>query len=183
MKQFAARVQVLGAAGERVAAADPDLFRQIGAASRMSWLPVELNVRMIDALYGTLGPQRAREFQSDQITSQFGTPLWRSFVEGGVRLLGLEPGMMVRWLPAAIGLIFRDCGGWSVERGDESSAVLCAFDLPRLLATHPHWLDSVAGGIHAMFILCKTSGETEVAELDAARGTARIAVRWKPVVS
>jgi len=183
MKQFAARVHVLGAAGQRVVAADPGLFREIDASSRMSWLPVELNVRMIDALYGALGPRRAREFQSDQITSQFGTPLWRSFVEGGVRLLGLDPGDMVRWLPSALGLIFRDCGGWSIERGDGSSAVLCAWGLPPVLSAHPHWLDSVAGGIHALFILCKTSGETELAQVDAGQGAARIVIRWKPAVS
>lgn len=180
MKQFAERVRLLGAASEPVVASDPELFDAIDRAGRMSWLPVELNVRLIDALYTGLGPARAREFQADQITSQFATPLWRGFIEGGVRLLGLDPAILARWIPRALGLIFKDCGIWTLERRDETSALLRVRGLPPALVEHPHWLDSVSGGVYALFILCKTSGETRVVDVDAERGQAGIALQWKP---
>ena len=180
MKQFAGRVLLLGSRAERVVELDPELFEAIAAAGRMTWLPAELNLRMIDAPYAGLGPRRAHAFQAEQISAQLGTPLWRSFVEGGVRLLGLDPGVLARWLPPALGLIFRDCGTWTVEHGGSESLDLVVRDLPELLGAHPHWLDSVSGGVHALFMICKTTGETEVTEVDAAAGTARIAMRWKP---
>ncbi len=182
MKQFAGRVLLLGSRAERVVELDPELFEAIEAAGRMTWLPVELNVRIIDALYAGLGPRRAHEFQAEQISAQLGTPLWRGLVEGGVRLLGLDPGVLARWIPPALGLIFRDCGTWTVERTGSESVALCVRGLPEVLGTHPRWLDSVAGGVHALFMICKTTGETEVTEVDAAAGTARIAIRWKPVL-
>ncbi len=181
MKQFAARVKLLGDAGETVRAADPELFEEIEAAGPLSWLPVELNVRMIEALVAGLGPLRAHEFQGDQITSQFSTPLWRGFVEGGIRTLGLDPAALSRWIPNAIGLIFKDCGQWSVEILSETSAALHVRWLPPELGANRRWLDSIGGGIHALFILCRTSGETRVTDVDPDRGSARIELRWKAV--
>ena len=180
MKQFAAQVRTLGVVADDVIAADPELFQAIGAAGRMTWMPIEINLRMVDALYTVLGVERARRFQADQISRQFDTPLWRTFVEGGVRLLGLDPGALVRWLPRALALMFRDCGIWTVERDDETSAAMIGRHLPEVLVAHPHWLDSVAGGIHALFVLCNTSGETRVRECEPALGQARITIGWKP---
>ena len=100
-----------------------------------------------------------------------------------MRLLGLDPGTLARWLPAALGLIFKDCGAWNVERAGSHSVELRVHGLPRLLGAHPHWLDSVSGGIHALFMICKTTGETEVTEVDPEAGSARIAIAWKPAVA
>jgi len=181
MKQFAARVKQLGARGEAVVAGDPDLFERIEAASRLGWLPVELNVRMIDALILGLGPRRAHDFQEEQITSQLSTPLWSTFVEGGIRLLGLDPAVLSRWLPNAVGLIFRSCGTWTVERQSESHVTVHVRGLPPALTGSSRWIESVSGGFHALFVLCRTTGEAHVAEQDLETGTARIELHWKPV--
>jgi hypothetical protein len=182
MKQFAARVELLGAPGEEVVAADPELFAEIEAASRLSWLPASLNVRMIDALVKGLGPKRAHQFQADQITSQFSTPLWRGFVEGGIRTLGLDPAALSRWIPNALRLIFKDCGEWRVERLGETSATLHARWLPDDLTQGSRWIESIAGGTNALFILCRTSGEATVVHFDPETGAARIELHWKAVV-
>jgi len=181
MKQFAARVRQLGARGEAVVASDPDLFERIDGASRLGWLPVELNVRMIDALILGLGPRRAHEFQEEQITSQLSTPLWSTFVEGGIRLLGLDPAVLSRWLPNAVGLIFKNCGTWTVERRSNTNSTVHVRGLPPELTGSPRWIESVAGGFHALFVLCRTSGEARVVENDLVAGTARIELDWKPV--
>lgn len=180
MKQFAAQVRELGADGERVVASDPELFAELDEAWRMTWLPIETNVRMVDALYGTLGTARTRTFLADQIGAQLDTPLWRSFVEGAVRLLGLDPGSLSRWLPQTLALVFRSCGSWNVGREGEAAAVLRGENVPRVLVVHPHWADSVAAGLHALFSLCKTSGEAHVEERDPQTGLIRISLRWKP---
>ena len=179
MKQFAARVELLGAPSEKVVAADPELFTKIDAAGRLSWLSAELNVRMIDALEKGLGPKRAHEFQADQITSQFSTPLWRGFVEGGIRTLGFDPAVLARWIPSALRLIFKDCGEWSVERLSDTSAALHARWLPTELTQGRRWLESIASGIHALFILCRTTGETHLIRFDPETGSARIELHWK----
>jgi hypothetical protein len=181
MKQFASRVLLLGTRGEAVVAADPGLFEEIEAASRLSWLPAELNVRMIHALVEGLGAQGCHDFQGEQIAAQLSTPLWRGFVEGGIRTLGLDPASLARWLPNALGLIFKDCGRWSVEDLAENGAALDARELPVELIASPRWVESIAGGVHALFIMCQTSGETKVARFDRDAGSARIELRWKPV--
>lgn len=181
MKQFVARIELLGDASEPVLRADPELFAGVREASRMTWLPVEWNVRLVDALNHGLGRQRCHDFLTDQLTSQFTTPLWRGFIEGGIRTLGLDPAVLSRWIPAAMKLMFKDCGTWSVERLTETSAAVLARDLPPPLLQGRRWIDSVASGICALFILCRTSGEARVAAFDVDAGTARIELHWKAV--
>lgn len=134
MKDIAAALGRLGGGGERVRAADPELIREIEDAPRSAWLPVSMNVRWVAAVETAHGWPHALEFLAARVKEQFGNPLFRSFVEGGVRVLGLEPGSLVRLLPRGLSIVFRDCGEWSAVRTSDTSSELRAAHLPKELA-------------------------------------------------
>jgi hypothetical protein len=179
MKNFAAAVDRLGASGTRVQQADPELFQAIEDASRLSWMPVEWNVRMVHALHRALGAERTHAFLSQMIHSQLDTPMWRGFVQGAVRLLGLDPGSLAKWLPHAYGIMFRHCGQWSAHRDDVDEARFEVRDLPESLAQDRLWLGSIRSGLYALYQLCGTQGEAELAEVDEESGRVRFRLTWK----
>jgi len=173
---------VLAASGRLtdLEAADPVLVREVAAASRMSWLPVALNVRMVEALTARLGEERGIALLADCVFRQFDTPLWKSFIGAALRLLGSEPGALGNWLPEAFSLVFRGCGRFSVERSGEHALTLRIDDLPATLAAQRLWLRSLATGMTPLFTLCGVSGSSRLDEVNLAARSARFVLSWKP---
>jgi hypothetical protein len=180
MKDIAASLAQLGDAGKRMLAADPELFAAIDAAPRSAWLPIALNVRWVEAVERVFGWPAALDFLAARVRDQFGNPLFRVFVEGGVRLFGLDPGALVRLVPRGLSIAFRDHGEWSAVRTSETSIELRASALPKELAASARWIESIGGAALAMFALCEVSGSVRLAEHRAAEGRAVIEARWSP---
>jgi len=179
MKDVAEALSRLGAQGAAVRAADEALFRELEASPRAAWLPVSMNVRWVEAVCRAFGWPAALDFLAARVSEQFGNPLFRSFVEGGIRLFGLNPGALLRLIPRGLAIVFRDCGEWTAVRTSETSMELRGAALPSELAAHPHWVESIGAGAIAMLALCRTSGDVRLAEHDARLGRAVIEVRWR----
>lgn len=180
MKNVLAALERMGAEGEAVRAADPELFAEIRRAPRLEWLPIAWNVRLVEAVEGALGPGRGLELLTACIHAQLDAPLWKHFTQGAVRLFGLRPDALVRWLPRAFGVVFRNCGEWRVARTGEGAARLEVRDLPPELATQRRWIESMAAGCDALFLLCRVRGSTRLVEHDPAAGSAGFELRWEP---
>jgi hypothetical protein len=178
MKNLFATLATLGRLGP-VEAADPDLVQEIDAASRLSWLPVSLNVRTVEAMAACFGEQRGIELLAECVYRQFDTPLWKSFVGGAMRLLGTDPGLLGRFLPEAIQLVFRDCGRWSVDNTGDTELTVSVRQLPAALAAHGPWLRSLATGMTPLFTLCGCAGTSRLAEVDETGRSARYVLVWK----
>ena len=159
---------------------DEALVEEVAAASRLAWLPVALNVRAVEAVCAELGEERGLERLAECVYAQFETPLWRSFISPAVRLLGRDPGVLGRWLPRALQIVFRDCGSWRAERTGEGELTLVARDLPPELARHRLWVRSLGIGMRPLFLVCGTDGRSELANLDAEAGRATYVLTWKP---
>ena len=178
MKNLVAALTKLGHVSA-VRAADPTLFEEIEAAARMGWLPVECNVRMVEALAGCFGEKHGLEVLTDSLYSQFDTPLWNNFVKGAIRLLGREPDSLGRWIPQAFSLVFRGCGAWSVQADGDCALDLEGTDLPQDLIDHRLWLESVAKGMQTIFAICEVKGESELCEVDSGARRVRIRLTWE----
>ena len=165
---------------EAVEQADPDLLLEVDAAARVSWLPVDLNVRMVEAVAAKFGEQRGIELLAECVYRQFDTPLWKSFVGGAMRLLGTDPGLLGRFLPEALQLVFKSCGRWSVDNTGDTELTVSVRELPAALARHRLWLRSLATGMTPLFTLCGCDGTSRLADVNEADGTARYVLAWKP---
>jgi len=163
-----------------LSAADPELVRVVAAAWRMSWLPIARNVKTVEVMVGVLGEERGLQLLADCVHAQFGTPLWKGFIGGALRLLGTDPGSLGRWIPEAMGLVFRGCGRFSAERGAEADLGVSIHGLPAALAAHRLWLRSLAVGMTPLFTICQVSGSSRLVEVDEPERRARYQLRWKP---
>lgn len=175
----------LEARGQRapLAAADPELIRAVADAPRMSWLPIALNLRTVEALAGSLGEERALRLLADCVHAQFGSPLWKGFIGGALRLLGTDPGSLGRWIPEAMGLVFRACGRFTAEPSGPAELSVCMHDLPPSLLAQRLWLRSLAIGMTPLFTVCGCDGSAQLVEVDDRARRARFRLCWKPVAS
>ena len=174
--------ELLAAQGRLAAVeqAAPELVREVAAASRASWLPVELNVRMVEVMAEHFGEERGIELLADCVYQQFGTPLWKGFIGGAIRLLGTDPGSLGRWIPEAMKLVFRDCGRFSAEPSADDELTVRVDELPPPLTGHGPWLRSLATGMTPLFTLCGRDGSARLAEVDETGRSARYVLHWKP---
>lgn len=180
MKDVVASLARLGSDGERMRAADPELMRAVEEAPPGAWLPIGLNLRWVEAAERAFGWDGALVFLAARVREELARPVFRSFVEGGVRLLGLDPGALVRLVPRGLAITFRDCGAWSSVRTSACSIELRARGLPRELAAHARWIESVGAAPLAMFSVCGVAGSMRLADHRAAQGSAVIEARWSP---
>jgi hypothetical protein len=178
MKNLLAALAALGRLGP-VEAADPELVGEVEASARLTWLPVALNVRTVEAVTACFGEQRGLDLLAECVYRQFDTPLWKKFVGGAMKLLGTDPGLLGRFLPEALGLVFRECGRWRIENTDECELTLDVEGLPAPLAAHRLWLRSLATGMTPLFVLCGRDGVSELVEVDPHARRARYRLRWK----
>jgi hypothetical protein len=162
-----------------LAAAHPELVRAVGAASRFSWLPIALNVEMVEGLAHAHGEERGLALLADSIYRQFDTPLWSGFIGGAVKLLGTDPGSLGRWIPEAVRLVFRGCGRWSAERTAAQELTVRVEELPPVLAAHALWVRSFAVGVTPLFTLCGRDGSSRLAAWNAAERRATYLLHWK----
>ncbi len=165
---------------ERVAAADPDLLPEIEDAPRTRWLPVALNLRLVEAVARAFGEERGLALLADCVEAQFDTPLWRTLVTGALRLFGTDPGRLGRVIPHSLALIFRSCGEWAVQNDEGPNLAVTARRLPDSLATHSLWLRSICVGMTPLFRLCEVQGTSKLEEVDEAGRTARYRLTWTP---
>lgn len=165
-----------------------DIREQLGDAHQTSiecagplvWLPIDADLALQRALAEVLGPARTRDFVLANLRQIMAGSLMQNLIQTAVGLFGLDPGSFARLLPPAWGLLYRDCGQWSLTRSldpDRQRArewrevELRLSGLPRACASEDAWLAAVATVQHALLILCgRADDEGEVELLDRRLG-------------
>lgn len=166
---------------------------RIECAGPLVWLPLDADLELQRALDEVLGSARTREFALATLREYLATSILQTAVTTAVGLFGLNPGSFARLLPPAWGLLYRDCGRWSVSRSfdpDRQRArewrevELRLEGLPPACVREDAWLSAVATVLHALLILCERPGEVELLERDergSPDGGAKVVFRlaWK----
>jgi len=161
---------------------------RIECAGPLVWLPIEVDLALQGALDSVLGTARTREFVLANLREFLATSLIQTAVQTAVGLFGLNPGSLARLIPPAWGLLYRDCGQWSVSRGFEPDrerarewreVEMRLVGLSPACARDDAWLGAVGTVLHALLILCNREGEVEL--LERSRQPTKVIFRlaWK----
>ncbi len=164
----------------RVRALVPDaIVRAVDDATSIDWLPLDANLVVTRALHDGLGDARFYRFFRDQLVDAFSGPLLRVIVEAALRVFRVDATAFATWVGRGWGLVFRDCGAWTVERAGPGIARLRIEALPAACLQDEVWLRSVSHSLDAFWVLARTQGECAYAGRDLARGVASYELRWK----
>ena len=165
--------------GERVRARLDDAARAaLDAAGPVSFVPVELDVRVTEALFAEAGETRAREILRENLLVTFDAPILSSFVAGALRLLGRNPARLFGWSAKVWGQLYRDCGAIRFVRDGDDAGRLELSDLPTCVAASRPYLAGMEAAFDAAFALMDAEGAVRLAEVDPA-GRASFDLSWK----
>lgn len=135
----------LGAAQElAVRRAVPDVVRQVDDASRVAWLPLDLDIQLTEAVEREVGRERMKRWGRDAIARSAESPLLRP-VMVGLRAMGLTPHTALKRAPYAWTLIYRGCGDLEYQHVGDTEAALVHEWVPTPMLRTPSYLHGIAG--------------------------------------
>ena len=171
---------------------DPDLGRRvrermrsetrqaIAGASRIAFVPVDLDAELTECLFEIAGPERAREIFRRNLADTLNSPLFRSFMSMALRLRGRRPGRLLDWCSKVWNQIYRDAGDMRFVALGEREGRIELSGLPPVLTRDPRYVDGIAATVSAIFDILEMDGGAELKALDPASGRAIISVAWDP---
>ncbi|PRQ05511.1 hypothetical protein [Enhygromyxa salina] len=175
------RALELVAVGEHERALDrmrPESLARIREARRFEWLPVALDVELTEAVADEFGPAVAAARSRQSLGHSTRTTLLRPFIDGVIKLFGLDPSSMFRQVPLGWNAIYRNAGRMRYEVSAGSDRALIYEEVPVVILGSRVYLDAIAAALHSLFDLCKVDGEIEVAEIDPSRARVELRVTW-----
>ncbi len=142
----------------------------IDRTAALGWVPIEHDHHIPAAIVATLGP-RADAYFGGLVDRQLNTPLLRSTLTATRRLLGLSPAALVRAVPLAWPVVYRDFGSVKVlpQRGHRARLAMSR-EVPEVFE-HDAYITSFRSFFGGFFTMCETQG---VVEVEAAPQAARI---------
>jgi hypothetical protein len=156
----------------------PATLERLARASRIAWLPIDLDVELTHAIYAELGPVRARELFRRNLSGALESPVLRSLAQGALRIFGASPERLFAWAPKVYVQLYRDAGEMRFALDAPGSARLELSALPPVVAESRSYLDGVAASIAAGFDLMGVKGEVALERHAAAARSACFRLVW-----
>jgi len=156
----------------------PDVLETIQAASPISWLPVEVDIELTDCFFQVAGAERATQAFRGALAQAIERPLLRPLMEGALGIFGRNPAKILRWVPKAWSLIYRDCGEMHCAHADEGSASLELSQLPPPIVHSRCYLRGTAATLSAFFDWLGIEGQVRLEGPCPTRRAATFHLSW-----
>jgi hypothetical protein len=179
LKQSLAGIEGLAADQAREARAliPPHVIEQVEHASRIDWLPMELNVAFTDAVLRVLGPEASRAHWRRESAKLVDSPIMRPVVQGLTSLLKTTPEQLLAFVPRSWGLVYRNVDVQMLPAGPTSRRMVMRA-LPPSVAGSASWRHSHCAAMEVIFLVGHISGTMETESFDAARGEVVVLASW-----
>lgn len=135
---------------------------KLAHALPVEWLPIEIDVEVMDALAAVLSRPLFDALVATRQRQEMGSALFRGFVTTTVTLLGGTPATVIRKLHKGWGQLMEDCGVVEVTSLEARSGKVLLRELPDVCLASRAWIGSLGPGMRTLYELVKTRGDVEV---------------------
>lgn len=153
----------------------PETREALDGATRLDFLPAQVDLEVALAIHAEVGPDAARRVAREVLRRSLAGPVLGSLVTSASALFGLTPPDLLRWASRGWSRVCRDCGELQVVGVADEVVHLALAGLPDPLA-HPSYLASIGGALEAFLDVCQVDGEVEV---EPRPGGAHFELRWR----
>jgi len=157
----------------------PESVETLRSASRISLVPVEIDIEITELLFALAGRERARAILRDTLASTFDSPLFGTFLQGALRMRGRNPGRLFGWCSKVWNQIYRDAGDMRFVPIADCEGRLEMERLPAVMR-NATYLCGTAATVSAIFSILGIEGAAELGTLDVDTGRAVITAVWEP---
>lgn len=164
---------------DRVYAELGELRGRVREAGLLEWVDAQVHVAVADAIRRALGASDARTLWRDVMVTAFHRKLLAPLVRGSLKLHGHGPMALVRRIPQAYSLVFRDGGHVEIAtQKQRTNADVRFVGMPKLLFDSDALLDSMAGNCDAILWYLEIPGTVERAIEDGWGGAVVYHMSW-----
>lgn len=156
-----ASLQLLGVdVAERVRQdVGPALLERIERASRVEWLPLDVDVALTAAVARATGDDDGvRAWSRAALRTSVEAPFLRPIVKTAVSLFGLTPSSLLKHAPTGWKQVYVDCGVLRFESVADKHVRLHLDGVPREMSESKAYLVGVAGAWEAAFDIARVDG-------------------------
>jgi hypothetical protein len=164
----------------------PAIEEALGVATRATvesaipsaWLPIELDVDVMEAVARRLGPIVAATLVEARQREEVGSALFNGFVQSVLRVSGASPAVLLKQLPAGWKQLFRDCGWIEIVEVASAEGRILFHALPRACVASDAWMAALPVGLGMLYEIIGVKGSVECRTRNVAEGSALIRFRW-----
>lgn len=149
----------------------PAVIQELETAPRMSWLPVDYDLAMVEEVFATAGRDGLVELTQCSITQTIDTPVLQTFLQEAMRVFGPGPGTLMRAATRVYEHLYRNCGVWRYD--EEDGTIRHEGAPPSILESEPY-IEVLGHALQAVVEKLTGSGSVTVTrEGDVLRFEAR----------
>jgi hypothetical protein len=160
IQQNVASLGLLGASVVRAVKDDlgAEQLARIESASRVEWLPVEVDVALTEAVARVTGEAGLRQWSRAAMAASVEAPFLKPIVKAAIALFGLTPASVLRHAPTGWKQVYLDCGVIRFESVNDRHVRLHLDDAPLQMTQSQPYLVGTAGAWEAAFDIANASG-------------------------
>ncbi len=155
----------------------PDVRDRFVNASRTEWLPYERDRHFVEAIVEVFGRHGAVDFVRSSVERHFDSALLSTVVHGAMRLFGLNPSGLLRMLPRAWPMVYRNVAKPRIVEYTSNTCTVVFEEFHPGMLESSGYQASVEGLLWGVLDVCKRDGEVHF-EVDPAHRQIRAEVRW-----
>lgn len=148
-------------------------------AASLAWLPMALDIEVVDAVAEAMGPKRYSAFARAFFLEIMPRPPLSALFDLGTKLMGLSPESFLRWWSKGWDAVYRDCGTVRSVFDGSSRGRLVFENMPRMCVESEAFVESMVCAAYGIYALAGTSGVVRVGALDAKAGTIELVLEWR----
>jgi hypothetical protein len=175
IKDNVAALALLGDAAARIEARVPDVIATVAAASKLEWMPLQLDIALTAAVFAESGRDGVRAWSRRALLQSLQGPLLKPILDGAVTLFGLSPPALLKRSPLIWKQIYRDCGLLHIEEPERHVVNVVIAGVPTLISDDVGYLEGTAGAFEAVLELTHVKGHVDVVAVPVG-----FRVAWSP---
>lgn len=139
------------------------LLDQLAEAARSDWMPIDLNVKLVEAVHAVAGEAGLRLWGRESFLISL-TSFFRPLLQTITALFDPTPAAICRFAPRAWLATYRDAGTLHLLEVGEHQLKVAFVDFPEPLRRMP-FLMAFAGTFEATYVFCAYTGKVEIVPL------------------
>jgi len=150
----------------------------VEAAIPSAWVPIELDVEVMEAVARRLGAITAASLVEARQREEMGSALFHGFVQSVLRVSGASPAVLMKQLPAGWKQLFRDCGWIEIIEVASAEGRVMFRDLPRACIASDAWMAALPVGLGMLYEIIGMKGSVECRTRNVTERSAMVRFRW-----
>jgi hypothetical protein len=152
--------------------------RAVAELSMLRWVPIELDVEIVDAVASVLGPVRFGEFTRAYVAEIMPRAPLGALIDLGTKMIGVSPQSFLRWWDKGWNAVYRAVGKVKGLAVDASHGRVVYEHMPRVCIESEAFVDAIVSTAYAVYTWTGRHGVVQVSALDRAGGYLELALAW-----